>query len=145
VLSVASGKRSCASEEGIRPDQRHCTESVRLDDGCGLAVFVEKYREGHLFILDECHGVPSAPGADCRDAGAGRLEISVIVPDLTGPLAAGQSAEVAEEQQDMRVARPQISQAVHRSFRIGQLKIRQSGRVECHLFSSSAKARSVPL
>jgi hypothetical protein len=127
VLSVSRGKRSCTGEKGIGPDQRYCSEAVRLDDvGC-FTLLVEKYGKGHHLIFDKRLGVPPATRTDGRDTRAGCFEVFVSIADLTGPFSTGQSAEMPQKQKNMWFLGPKISKAVRRALRIGQGKICEFG------------------
>jgi hypothetical protein len=56
----------------------------------------------------------SAPaGADGCHPCPGCDKFLVSVSDLTGPLAARQSAEVSQEQEDVRIGGPQIPEPMH--------------------------------
>jgi hypothetical protein len=53
-------------------------------------------------------GVPTAASADGGDAGSGVDELLISIANLTGPLAARESAEVAQEEQHLGLVYPQV-------------------------------------
>ena len=119
VLSVAAEQGPTSGEQGIGADERRSFQAVRLDDPGGFAVFVEQHGERHGFILDERLCVPLAPGSDGGDTNAGRQELIVPLTDLTGPLPAGQSPEMSEEEEYVALVGPQIAEALRRAFGVG--------------------------
>ena len=138
VLPVTSGEGSRSGKECIRPQQRCGSESIHLNHVRCLAFLVEEYGERHGFILDERHGVSSVSRADGGHTGAGCDEFLVSISDLTGPLAAGESAEMSEKQENVRIIGPQIPQSMCTAIRIVQREIGESRRIECHPFPSVA-------
>lgn len=67
---------------------------------------VEKNGEREFFILDECLGVPSTARAHRDYWDCGVDEVLGSVANLTGPLAASQSAEMTQEEKDGGPLRP---------------------------------------
>lgn len=132
LLSMTACKRpeTCGdgpwSKDGRRPKRS------RADDLSSEAILVEEDRKGHALVFDEGLGVPLPPRADGRDLGTGRKDLVISIADLTGPLAAGQSAEVAKEQQDVRLISPEIPEAVLGLIGIDQHEVGELGGVERH-------------
>ena len=102
VLLTVSGCRCPQTSLHLgRLDEIEAAQVVGTDDLGGRPVFVQEHVEGDLLIFDEGFGIPLAAGADGNHPGTRGKDLVVSIADLTGPLAAGQSAEVAEEQDNV--------------------------------------------
>ena len=120
VLPMAPEQRLSAGQKCVGTDERCRFEPVHLDDPCCFTVFVNENLEGNVLVFDERLRVPLPSGADGGDARAGLKDLFVPLTDLTGPFPARQSAKVAEEEENMSLIDPQVTEAVQRAFRIGQ-------------------------
>jgi len=131
-LSMTTGERSepCGerpwSQEGRRPDRS------RVDDLSSDAVLVEEDGEGHVLVLDEGLGVALAARADGGDGCTGGEDLVISIADLTGPLAAGQSAEMSEEQQDRWILVPEVTDTMLDLIGIDEHDVGELGSVERH-------------
>jgi hypothetical protein len=132
VLDVAGEKGPCPCPDLGGREQGHRLDRLRPYDLGRGSVFVEKDREWHLFILDEGLGVPLAAGADGDDPGSGYQNLFVSVADLTGPLAACDSAEMAKKQDQVGLVSPHIAEPARIPFGIDQCFCCQSINIERH-------------
>ena len=132
ALAIAASEGSCTGEESVRSDQCSCAETVHLDDVGSLTVLVEQDVERDVLVLDERLGVASPPCAESRNPCARCGDLFISIADLTGPLAAGQSAEVSEKQEDVRIFGPQIPQSMHLTGGVWEGEISKSRGIECH-------------
>lgn len=113
VLTIAGRERPGGREGGSRFEGGHRAEGAGAHDSGRFPLLVEEHRERHFFVIDERLRIPFSPGSDRGDAGAGFDELVVSLADLTGPLPTGESAEMSQEQQDVRGLLPEVSKAVH--------------------------------
>ena len=143
VLSVASSECPCALQQGVGSKNRDHPETVHLNDVCGKAILIEKDIEWHGLILHERLRILAVAGADRRHADTGRDELVVSIADLTGPLAAGQSAEVSKEEDHMRVLHPQVTQPVGGSLNIGENHLCERLGVEGHGATNQASVATI--
>jgi len=132
VLSMPAGERPEPGGELPRAEQRCRTERPGSDDLGGRPVLVEQDRERDPLVLDERLCVASTAGADGGDAGTRGGDLVVSISDLTGPLTARQSAEVAQEEQDLGTVAPEVAKAMLSSAGIDEHDIGKLGCVEWH-------------
>ena len=111
VLAVAGpqGSRSGGPSAyfGESPD----SQRLGADDLGSGTVLVQQHRKRNGFVLDEGLGVASPSGADRGDVGPGREDLFVPLPDLTGPLPAGQSTKMPEKQHHLGPLRPMVTES----------------------------------
>lgn len=112
VLAIPLDERPASGQERVGTDERCRLEAVHLDDLCRFALFVDQDGEWHPFVFYEGLCVPFPSGSNSGHTDTGHQKIVVPVADLTGPFPAGQSAEVAQEEEDMALIGPQITKAV---------------------------------
>ena len=91
----------------------------------GAGVVVDQDREGDVLVGDECRRVAHAAGTDGHDLGALSADLVVAAPQLRGVLAAEQSAEVAQEDEDHRPFGPEVAQPSRGARRVGKLQVSQ--------------------
>ena len=132
LLPMSAGERSDSGGDGSWLDERRHAKGLRTDDLGGVAVLVEKHGEGDPFVVDERLGVSTASRSDGGDPGAGGKDLVVSVADLTGPLTACKSTEVAEEENNLRVFRPQVAESLLGPVGIDENLVGELGRVEGH-------------
>lgn len=132
ALPVARRQGSEASDQLARLHKRGCPERPRADDLRCQALLVEQYRERDLLVLDERLCIPLAAGSDGGDTCTRGEDLVVSLADLTGPLTAGQSTEVAQEQQHMGSFPPEVTEAVLGPVRIDQDLVGELSGVERH-------------
>ena len=96
-----------------------------------------------MLIFDEGLGVAAAAGADGGNARSCGEDLVVSVADLTGPLAAGQSAEVAEKQDHLWLGRPPVAEAFLAAVGIDEYLIGQSLDVKLHEVESRGTAPEI--
>ena len=96
-----------------------------------------------MLIFDEGLGVAAAAGADGGNARSCGEDLVVSVADLTGPLAAGQSAEVAEKQDHLWPGRPPVAEAFLVAVGIDEYLIGQSLDVKRHEVESRGTAPEI--
>jgi len=115
-LAVAALEALGCGNPGRRGNDRPNAELFRSGDLGGRSLFVEQNRERDPLIFNEGLGVAPATGTDGGHARPGGEDLFVSVADLTGPLATGQSAEMAEEQDHLRLGGPTVSEAMLVAF-----------------------------
>lgn len=127
VLAIAGRERSRRRHDGGASQQGRGSDLARLHGRSCVAVLVEKHRKREVLVFDECLRIVATPGAD-RSHRVGR-ELVLALADLTGPLPARESAEMAQEEQRMGGVRPQVSQAVGPSLHVGKAHVGESKHV----------------
>jgi len=133
LLAVPPHERSETSGDRIRPESCHCTNLSGSDDlGC-LAVLVEQDRERHILVLDERRCVTLATRSDGGDPCTRCEDLVVSLADLTGPLAAGQSAKVAQEEKNLRLVLPTVTKAMLGTIGIDENLISELSNIEWHV------------
>lgn len=137
-LAIAPSKGTCGGQGGTRR-QRLPADRTSPDDGGSGAVFVQEHREWELLLFDECLGVALPSRADRGDTGAGRQEIVLALTSLTGSLSTGQSAEVAQKEEHVRLLGPQVAQTTGVFVRVDHDLVGELGDIERH-FSVSGVA-----
>jgi predicted HD phosphohydrolase len=90
-----------------------------------LRVAVDEHRERHLLVGHERGGVAHVAGADGDDLGAPALDLVVDASQLRGVLAAEESAEVPQEDQDHRAVGPEVAEPAGLPGRVGKLQLSQ--------------------
>jgi predicted HD phosphohydrolase len=91
----------------------------------GAGVVVDQDGERDVLVGDEGGRVSHAAGADGHDLRAPAPDLVVAAPQLRGVLAAEQSAEVAQEDQDDRPIGPEVAEPPRLSRRVGKLQVSQ--------------------
>jgi hypothetical protein len=125
-------QRADRGTDGGGSHERPDAERIRGNDLGGRAVFVEQHGEGHVLVFDEGDGVPPPSGADGGHPGPGSGDLVVSIADLTGPLAAGESAEVTQEEEGVGLLGPQIAEAVLGPLRIDENLLGETDGIERH-------------
>ena len=120
VLSMSADQGPSASANGVGTDKRGCLQSVRLHDLRSFAFVVEQHGKRYGLVLDEGLGITLASRADRGDTQVCRQKVLVSLTDLTGPLPARESPEMAEEQQYMALLCPEVPESVHVTLGIGE-------------------------
>jgi hypothetical protein len=131
ALTVPANERSRTRKPCVRPDKRGGIEVVRLDDICSNAILVQEDFEGYGLVLDErlcVYGVAGAYGRYARSCGC---DVLVSISNLTGSLAARQSAEVPEKEEQVSIVGPPVTESMHGAFGIGQREIGKGRSVKC--------------
>jgi hypothetical protein len=100
---------------------------------------VDQHRERDLLIVNERLRVPFIAGADRNDFGAHLRDLVVVATQLRGMLAAEQSAEMAQENQDHDPVRPVVAQPVSTSVGAGELDLLEP--LEIHTAGTIARNR----
>ena len=132
ALAMTARERPEAGRELARLQQRGRSYGGGPDDVGGGAVLIQQDGERDSLVLDEGLGVPLATGADRRDTCTRGQDLFVSVADLTGPLAARQSAEVAEEEDDLGLFGPQVTEPVLTLIGVDQDLVGELGGIERH-------------
>ena len=107
---------------------------VHLPDrrgSCRGSGVVDEDRERDLLIGDEGLRIADVARADGHHLSAGARDVLVGAPQLRGMLSAEQSAEMAQEDQDHRALRPELTEPVPSTVGAGQLNLFQA--LEIHL------------
>ena len=125
LLAMTPGERLQPSPDRFGRQVGGGADRVGLDDLGRRTILIEQHGERELLILDESLGVSLATGPDGNHRHAGVDEGVLFVANLTGSLAAGQSAEVAQEEEDRGPLGPQFSKRVGIAVRIDQFGRRQ--------------------
>ena len=120
TLPVPTEQRPAACDPCIGPYQRLGPELVHLDDLGRFPILIEEDRKGYILVLDEGLRIPFSSGAERRDASTGCQDLLVPFTDLTGPFPARQSAKVTQEEENMALIGPKVTEAVWSTFRIRQ-------------------------
>ncbi len=132
VLAVSGGQRAGGSQSCGRLQSRQCGECAGAHDLRGLPVLVEKDGKGNLLVFDERLCIALASGPDRGHTGPGGEEVVVSAADLTGPLAAGESAEVAEKEEHVGGGLPEPAQAMGRAVGGRKFEAAEGGNVKGH-------------
>ncbi len=132
LLAVAAGERTDPGRERTRIEERARPERSGSDDLGGVAVLVEEDGEWNTLVLDERRGVSLPAGPDGGDEGTCGEDLLVSIADLTGPLTAGQSAEVAQEQQDVGLLEPEVAEPVLGAVGIDENLVGELCSIERH-------------
>lgn len=131
-LAMTTGKGTEAGGELARLQQSRRSDRCGADDVGGGSVLIQQDGKRNVLVLDEGLGVAFAACADGGDAGSGGEDLVVSVADLTGPLAAGQSAEVAKEENDLGLLGPQVAEPVFSLVGIDEDLVGELGGIERH-------------
>jgi predicted HD phosphohydrolase len=91
----------------------------------GAGVVVDQHGERDALVGDERSRVAHAAGADGHDLPTPAPDLVVAAPQLRGVLAAEQSAEVPEEDQDDRPIGPEVAESPRLSRRVRKLQVSQ--------------------
>ena len=111
-LTMSLGEAPRRRCPGRRGDDRSDSQLLRARYFGRGSLFVEQDREGDRLIFDERFRIAPAAGTDGGDSCSGRQDLLVSIADLTGPLAASQSAEVAEKQDHLGMLGPEVPETV---------------------------------
>ena len=95
----------------------------------GAGVVVDQNGERDALVGDERGRVAHAAGADGHDLRAPAPDLVVAAPQLRGVLAAEQSAEVPEEDQDDRPIGPEVAESPQLSRRVRKLQVSQLSEI----------------
>jgi predicted HD phosphohydrolase len=96
-----------------------------------LGVVVDEHRERHVVVGHERFGVAHVPRPDGDDLAAPPLDLVVDAPQLRGVLAAEESAEMAEEDEDHRALGPEVPEPARFPGRVGKLQVSQFREIHC--------------
>ncbi len=96
-----------------------------------------------MLVFNEGTGIAAAAGADGRNARSRGKYLVVSFADLTGPLAARQSAKMAEKQDHLRSGRPPVTEAFLGAVGIDEYLIGQSFDVKRHGVESRGAAPEI--
>ena len=118
TLPVPTEQGPAPSDPCIGSYERLGPELVHLDDLGRFPVLIEEDRKRYILVLDEGLRIPFSSGAERRDASTGCQDVVVALTDLTGPFPARQSAEVTQEEENMALIGPQVTEAVWSTFGI---------------------------
>ena len=120
LLAVSARGRPGTGDPCTGPHHRGHPDLLGAGDLRCSAVLIQQNGKRHPLILDECLGITLPARADGGDLDTCCDEVVVSVADLTGPLAAGQSAKVAEKEDHMGALLPQVAEAMRTAFGIDQ-------------------------
>jgi predicted HD phosphohydrolase len=95
----------------------------------GAGVVVDQHGERDVLVRDERGRVAHAAGADGHDLRAPPSDLVVAAPQLRGVLAAEESAEMPQEDQDHRPIGPEIAEPPRLSRRVGKLQVSQLAEI----------------
>jgi hypothetical protein len=70
-------------------------------------------------------------GANSCYARSGRSDLLISISNLTGSLAARQSTEVPQKEEQVAIVGPQVTESIHRAFGIAKREIGKRRGVEC--------------
>ena len=132
VLHVSLDQSSRPGGELAGADQSDFAQGARPNQLGSSAVLVQKHLKRHGFIFYEGLGISPSPGTDCSHVRPGAEDLVVSLTDLTGPFPAGQSAEVAEEENNSGIGCPTVSEAVLVTFGIHEHHFGQGCYIEWH-------------
>lgn len=139
LLSVPSGKRANPCDHCIGAQQRRRTQLAGADDLGGPAVLIEQNRKRHLLVFDEGCGVALSARADGGDVCTRGEDLVVSIADLTGPLAAGQSAKMPQEEQHVGLLCPEITETMVGPVGIDEDLFGELNGVERHVAPDGAR------
>ena len=138
----------CARPLGARPappvrEQPEEPDAANRRRPGGPGVVVDEHREGDVLVGDERGRVAHTPGSDGHDLAAPAPNLVVAAAQLRGVLAAEQSAEVAEEDQDHRPLGPEIAESPRLSSGVGKLQVSQLREIHgCTLWENGAMTQT---
>lgn len=132
VLAVPAEQRADRGTHGRGARQGSDPERVGGDDLCRHTVLVEQDGERNALVIDECGGVALSSGTDRSEPCPDGENLVVSIADLTGPLATRQSAEVAQEQQNVRPVRPEIPEPMRRALWGSEDLVGEESGIERH-------------
>ena len=132
ALAVAGDGRSNSGDDLAGREQLESRRRLGAGDLGGGPVLIEKDREGNSLGFDEGLGISFASGADRSDFRPGGPYLVVSIADLTGPLTAGQSAKVAEEEDHLWLVCPQVAQPHRILIRVDHHGFGQGRDIEAH-------------
>jgi len=130
-IALEEGTHPCGN--GVRAEQRRGPQRPRAHDLGGIAVLVEQDWERHILVLDERRCIALATRTDGGDLCTRCEDLVVSLADLTGPLAAGQSAKVTQEEKNLRLVLPTVTKAMLGTIRIDEHLISELGNIEWHV------------
>ena len=107
-------------------DERACAYRRRVR---GARVVVDEDEVGNLLVANERRGVVDAPSSDRDNVGTGGRYLGIVLTQLRGMLAAMQSPEVAQEDQNEELIAPEVAEPVVGSLRVGERAPGQRGDV----------------
>lgn len=130
ALSVSFGQRFGPGHELAGADQRKPAQSAGADQfGC-RSVLIEQHLEWNRLILYECLCIAATTGPYRRDVGPGSEDLLISLTDLTGPFAAGESAEMTEEEDDPGVCGPAVTNPLLGPLGVDQVHCAKGGDVK---------------
>jgi predicted HD phosphohydrolase len=94
-----------------------------------FGVVVDEDRERHILVSDERGRVALVSRADGDDLGAPLLDLVIEAPQLRSVLAAEQSAEVAQEDQNHRPLGPEVTEPAAPTGGVEKFQVSQAGEV----------------
>lgn len=112
VLAMSGRQAASPGRQGGRLGDGNQSEPSGSDEFGSQPIFVEEHVEGYPLIFNERLGITLATGSNGDHGRPCRGDLFISVADLTGPLAAGQSAKVPEEQDHGRRFRPPVTEAM---------------------------------
>ncbi len=133
-LAMARSEGPDSGRQGIHRDERAGAEAFGSGDLGGRPIFVEEHGERHSLVLDERSSVSTSTGADGGDAGSRGNDLFVSIADLTGPLAARQSAKVPQKENDLGSVGPEVPEADRGVIGSDEPLVRQGLDVEASEF-----------
>jgi hypothetical protein len=140
VLHVSLDQSSRPGGELAGADQGDFAQSARPHQLGGAAVLVKKNLKGHGLVFDERLGISAPSRADRRHVGTGAEDLVISLTDLTGPFPAGQSAEMAKEEENPGIGCPPVSKAVLVTFGIHEHHFGQGRYIKRHRRSLGVNA-----
>ncbi len=114
VLTMPGLTRTLACGEHCGTDQRHQDLGTAFDRCSlgGIALFVDQYGKRNSLVVDECLRVHHVARTDRDHIGTGGRDVGVIVTQLRGMLSAKHSTEMSEKDDNDRLVRPVVTEAV---------------------------------
>jgi hypothetical protein len=147
-LAVTLGHRSQSGHVRRRLEDGSNPERFGTDNVGRGAILVEKDGERNPLNFDEGLGVALAARPDGRHPHPGLDELVVSIADLTGPLAAGDSAKVAQEEDHFGPRRPQVAEPDFDPIGVNHDVVGEGGYIKGHgreLYGASAASKKVPM
>lgn len=132
VLSLSRRQRPRSGHELSGTDQRQLAESAGADQLRRRSVFIEKHFERDRLVLDERLCIAASAGTDRGDVRTGVEDLLISLTDLTGPFTTGQSAEVAEKEDDPGISRPAVAEPLLGPLRIDKVHCTERGDIKRH-------------
>ena len=127
LVPAPPGADRCAV--GLRAEHVPCAAALHAGGPRRDGIVVDEYGERDALLLDEVARVACVTGSDRDDLGSGGEDLCTGVAQLRCVLAAVQSPEVAQEDENDRSVCPVIAETMLLAIRAGEGRSRKSPEI----------------